>query len=182
MYYKLIKYIMRLKKYKGLIIITLIYLISVKYSFPHIVNLIKSINSYKINELFTNIVLSIIFVVIYGFIILNLYKAKFKKSVYIKDNEFKFNKYELIAYKGIENMIATYIALLGGKQNIENIEWHQNCIYITLKDNSKINLKALKSVGNFEAIKIGTKFINIMMDNKSVLIADEIKKMLMKGD
>lgn len=84
----------------------------------------------------------------------------------------------IVADKNIHDIAASYVALIGGKQNIEQIESNANYINLVLKNNINVDEKALKAIGAIDIIKVGNRFVKISLDSKTDLIVDEIKKII----
>jgi len=110
--------------------------------------------------------------------VLFIKKFNFKKQNN-KDNKLIDGK-ETILYsdKSLIDMAASYIALLGGKANIEQIEANNTHITLILKDSKNICDKQLKAIGATQIIKIDNKTTQIVVGNKAEFITEEIKKLI----
>lgn len=109
-----------------------------------------------------------------------LFIIKFNlKKLNNKDDK-SIDEKETILYsdKSLVDMAASYVAFLGGKANIEQIETNNTHIILTLKDSKNICDKQLKAIGATQIIKINNKTIQIVVGNKAEFIVYEIKKIL----
>lgn len=80
--------------------------------------------------------------------------------------------------KGMAALAAEYLQLIGGKQNIKEIEACITRIRLTLHDNTGIDEKALKELGASGVMKAGKQVTQIIIGTKAELLVDEIKKLL----
>lgn len=85
---------------------------------------------------------------------------------------------ELLEEKGLSNLAKEYIVLLGGKENIVEVDACITRLRITLKDNSSITEASVKALGASGMIKPNNKNIQIIVGTKAEIIADEIKKFI----
>ncbi len=101
------------------------------------------------------------------------------KKLNNKDDK-SIDEKEIVLYsdKSLADMAASYVALLGGKANIEQIEANNTHIILVLKDSKNICDKQLKAIGAIQIIKIDNKTTQIVVGNKAELITEEIKKLI----
>lgn len=109
-----------------------------------------------------------------------LFIKRFAPKVSAKDDKESNVNTEVVLYydKSLTHMAASYIALLGSKENIEDIKLCTTCITFILKDNKNISNKQIKAIGAEEVIKLDNKTIQIVVGNKAEFIVDEIKELL----
>lgn len=126
------------------------------------------------------IVIGIIFGVIYFFLFVFFIKKFNLKTPGREDTEFEeaTNFSDMVKDKGMADMAASYISLLGGKQNIEQIEACITRIRLVLKSNKDVDEKALKALGAAGVMKAGSQITQVVVGTKAELLVDEMKKLL----
>lgn len=129
---------------------------------------------------FLLIVLGLIFGAIYFFLfVFVIKKFDIKTPGREDDEELATNTgATLSSDKSLTDMAASYIALLGGKENIEEIESCITRIRLVLKDNKNVDEKALKAAGAAGVMKANNKVTQVVVGTKAELIVDEMKKLL----
>lgn len=85
---------------------------------------------------------------------------------------------ELIRDKGVSNLAREYFEVLGGKDNIVDVDACITRLRLTLKDNSMIDEERVKVLGASGIIKPNNKNTQIVIGTKAEIIADEIKKLI----
>lgn len=85
---------------------------------------------------------------------------------------------ELIRDKGLSNLAKDYFEILGGKDNIVDVDACITRLRLTLKDNSMITEASIKTLGASGIIKPNDKNTQIVVGTKAEILADEIKKMI----
>ncbi|PKM52160.1 MAG: PTS sugar transporter [Firmicutes bacterium HGW-Firmicutes-7] len=85
---------------------------------------------------------------------------------------------ELLAEKGISYIAEEYVKVLGGKENIQEIDACITRLRITLKNNELVNEQACKALGASGIIKPNKYNIQVIVGTKAELIAEEIKSLL----
>lgn len=83
-----------------------------------------------------------------------------------------------IVEKGIANIAKEYIALLGGRENIVEVDSCITRLRLTLKDNSNIDENAIKKLGAAGLIKPNKKNVQVVVGTHAELIAEDIKRLL----
>lgn len=79
---------------------------------------------------------------------------------------------------GTAQIAEQYIAALGGRGNIGEVEACITRLRLTLKDNTLINEARLKALGAAGVIKIGTQNAQVVVGTRAELMAEEIKKVM----
>lgn len=83
-----------------------------------------------------------------------------------------------IADKGVAAVAIEYFHLLGGHDNIVDIDSCITRLRLTVKDNSQIQEAPLKRLGAAGVIKPNSKNMQVVVGTHAELIAEEMKKML----
>jgi len=83
-----------------------------------------------------------------------------------------------VAEKGIANIAKEYVAILGGRDNIVDIDSCITRLRLTLKDNSRIDEKAIKRLGAAGVIKPNNKNVQVVVGTQAELIAEDMKRHL----
>ena len=68
-----------------------------------------------------------------------------------------------------------FIAALGGKDNISNIDACITRLRLVLVDRSKINEQQLKALGSKGNVKLGDNALQVILGPEAEIIADEMK-------
>jgi len=84
----------------------------------------------------------------------------------------------IVAEKGIANIAKEYVAILGGRDNIVDIDSCITRLRLTLKDNSSIDEKAIKRLGAAGVIKPNNKNMQVVVGTQAELIAEDMKRHL----
>lgn len=71
-----------------------------------------------------------------------------------------------------------YLSVLGGKENIQEIEACITRLRLVLQDNSKVSEKALRKLGAAGVMKAGNQATQVVVGTKAELLVDEMKKLL----
>ena len=71
-----------------------------------------------------------------------------------------------------------YIAVLGGKENIKEIESCITRLRLVLVSNKEIDEKDLKALGASGVMKAGTQVTQVIVGMKAELLVDAMKKFL----
>lgn len=69
-----------------------------------------------------------------------------------------------------------YVEILGGKENIQEIEACITRLRVVLKDNKIVSDKELKELGAKGVIRIGDETMQIIVGTKAEKIADDMNK------
>lgn len=69
-----------------------------------------------------------------------------------------------------------YVEILGGKENIQEVEACMTRIRVVLKDNKIASDKELKELGAKGVIRIGDEAMQIIVGTQAERIADDMKK------
>ncbi|NLU52330.1 MAG: PTS transporter subunit EIIC [Clostridiaceae bacterium] len=88
------------------------------------------------------------------------------------------NADEIIAEKGITGLAKEYIARLGGKENIVELDACITRLRMTVNDSSIIKDDELKALGASGVLRPNKRNLQVVVGTKAELIADEIKKLL----
>lgn len=88
------------------------------------------------------------------------------------------NAEEIIAEKGITGLAKEYIARLGGKENIVELDACITRLRMTVNDSSIIKDDELKALGASGVLRPNKRNLQVVVGTKAELIADEIKKLL----
>lgn len=83
-----------------------------------------------------------------------------------------------VAEKGVSAVAQEYFKLVGGGDNIVDIDSCITRLRLTLKDNSEIDQQSLKKLGAVGVIKPNNKNIQIVVGTQAELIAEEMKKLI----
>jgi len=122
--------------------------------------------------------LGLVFAVIYFFLFVFFIK-KFDLKTPGREDDDESTEFTVIEKaKGLAGMAAEYIALLGGKDNIKEIEACITRIRLTLLDNKDVDEAALKAVGASGLMKAGSQVTQVIVGTKAELLVDEMKKLL----
>lgn len=131
---------------------------------------------------FLLIILGLIFGAIYFFLfVFFIKKFDLKTPGREDDDELLANAgagTNLSSDKSLTDIASSYINLLGGKSNIQEIESCITRIRLVLKDNTNIDEKALKAAGAAGVMKANKHVTQVIVGTKAELIVDEMKKML----
>ncbi|PKM93315.1 MAG: PTS sugar transporter [Firmicutes bacterium HGW-Firmicutes-1] len=85
---------------------------------------------------------------------------------------------ELLAEKGVSYIAKEYLRVLGGKDNIQEINACITRLRLTLKNNDLVKEEDCKALGASGIIKPNKYNIQVIVGTKAELIADEIKNLL----
>ena len=85
---------------------------------------------------------------------------------------------ELMEEMGISGVAKEYVKLLGGKDNIVDVDACITRLRLTLKDNSIVTEAAVKALGASGLIKPNKSNIQIVVGTKAEIIAEEMKAVL----
>lgn len=88
------------------------------------------------------------------------------------------NADEIIAEKGITGLAKEYIARLGGKENIVELDACITRLRMTVNDSSIIKDDELKALGASGVLRPNKRNLQVVVGTRAELIADEIKKLL----
>ena len=80
--------------------------------------------------------------------------------------------------RDLADLARSYVDLLGGKENIREIESCITRIRLVLNDNSNLDEKALKSLGASGVMKAGNQVTQVIVGTRAQLIVDEMTKLL----
>lgn len=80
--------------------------------------------------------------------------------------------------KDLADLAKAYVDLIGGKENVDEIQACITRIRLVLKDNSSIEEKDVKKLGASGLMKAGNQVTQIIVGTKAELIVDEMKKYL----
>ncbi len=83
-----------------------------------------------------------------------------------------------IEEKGISAVAKEYFDVLGGRDNIVDIDSCITRLRVTLRDNTEITEQSLRKLGAVGLIKPNKKNIQIVVGTQAELIAEEIKKLV----
>lgn len=83
-----------------------------------------------------------------------------------------------IEEKGVSAVAKEYFDLLGGRDNIVDIDSCITRLRVTLRDNTEITEQSLRKLGAVGVIKPNKKNIQIVVGTQAELIAEEIKKLV----
>lgn len=78
----------------------------------------------------------------------------------------------------LQELAAKYLELLGGKENIREIEACITRLRLVLEDNTEINESELKGLGASGVMKAGNQATQVIVGTKAELLVDEMKKLL----
>ncbi len=79
---------------------------------------------------------------------------------------------------GVSEVAKQYVALLGGKANIIDVDACITRLRLTLNDNSMVTLEAVKALGASGLIKPNKSNIQIVVGTKAEIVAEEMKELL----
>lgn len=85
---------------------------------------------------------------------------------------------DLIAELGISKVASEYVKLLGGKENILDVDACITRLRLTLNDNSAVTEEAVKALGASGLIKPNKSNVQIVVGTKAEIIADEMKALV----
>ena len=80
--------------------------------------------------------------------------------------------------KDLAELAKAYVDLVGGKENVDEIQACITRIRLVLKDNSAIEEKDVKKLGASGLMKAGNQVTQIIVGTKAEMIVDEMKKYL----
>ena len=78
----------------------------------------------------------------------------------------------------LSELAEKYLALLGGKENIREIEACITRMRLILNDNTGISESDLKALGAAGVMKAGNEATQVIVGTKAELLVDEMKKLL----
>lgn len=79
---------------------------------------------------------------------------------------------------GFDSLAQKYIDILGGSENIKEIESCITRVRLVLKDNKEVDEGALKALGASGVMKAGTQVTQVIVGTKAELLVDAMKKFL----
>lgn len=85
---------------------------------------------------------------------------------------------KLAADMGFDGLAQKYIDVLGGTDNIKEIESCITRLRLVLKDNKNVDEGALKALGASGVMKAGTQVTQVIVGTKAELLVDAMKKFL----
>ncbi|WP_430882621.1 N-acetylglucosamine-specific PTS transporter subunit IIBC [Fusibacter sp. JL216-2] len=119
------------------------------------------------------LVFSVIYYIVFKFMI-----EKFNIETPGRMEEISDDVDNAIADKGVASVAIEYFNLLGGHDNIVEVDSCITRLRLTLKDNSHIEDGPLKKLGAAGVIKPNSKNMQVVVGTHAELIAEEMKKML----
>lgn len=124
------------------------------------------------------IVVGVIFAAAYFFLFVFVIKKFDLKTPGREDDEETNDFSSLVKDKGLSGLAAEYIRLLGGKENIKEIEACITRVRLVLDSNKELDEKAFKSLGASGVMKAGSQATQVIVGTKAELLVDEMKKLL----
>ena len=85
---------------------------------------------------------------------------------------------KLVKDQGYDGLAKKYVDILGGKENIKEIEACITRIRLVLKSNKNLDEKAIKALGASGVMKAGDQVTQIIVGTKAELIVEAMKKYL----
>ncbi len=80
--------------------------------------------------------------------------------------------------KGMGGLAKAYVDILGGKENIKEIDACITRLRLVLVSNKEVDEKALKLIGASAVMKAGSQATQVIVGTKAELLVDEMKKLL----
>lgn len=124
------------------------------------------------------VLVGLVFAAVYFFLFVFIIRKFNLKTPGREDDEEAPGLGEVIKDKGLDGLAQEYIAVLGGKGNIKEIEACITRIRLVLESNKEIDEKAVKSLGASGIMKAGSQATQVIVGTKAELLVDEMKKYL----
>ncbi len=125
-----------------------------------------------------SIVIGLIMAVIYFFLFVFVIKKFDLKTPGREEDEETADFGKLADDIGFDELAQKYIAVLGGKENIKEIESCITRLRLVLVSNKEIDEKDLKALGASGVMKAGTQVTQVIVGMKAELLVDAMKKFL----
>ena len=125
-----------------------------------------------------SIVIGLIMSVIYFFLFVFVIKKFDLKTPGREEDEETADFGKLADDIGFDELAQKYIAVLGGKENIKEIESCITRLRLVLVSNKEIDEKDLKALGASGVMKAGTQVTQVIVGMKAELLVDAMKKFL----
>lgn len=138
----------------------------------YVINWTKATNGWLI------IPMGLAFGVVYFFLFMFVIKKFDLKTPGREDDEESVEFAAIERNKGLAGMAAEYIALLGGAQNIKELEACITRMRLVLADNKNVDERALKALGASGVMKAGNQVTQVIVGTKAELLVDEMEKLL----
>lgn len=122
--------------------------------------------------------IGLVFAVIYFFLFVFFIKAFDLKTPGREDDEETETLKELTKDKDMSELAQAYVDVIGGKDNVEEIQACITRIRLVLKDNSNIQEKDVKALGASGLMKAGKQVTQVIVGTKAEILVDEMKKYL----
>lgn len=84
----------------------------------------------------------------------------------------------LTAADDVDSLAQKYIAVVGGKDNLTNIDACITRLRLSVKDSSLVNEAQAKALGAMAVIKLGKEGVQIVVGQQAERVADEMKKLV----
>ncbi|HBQ9548514.1 TPA: PTS N-acetyl glucosamine transporter subunit IIABC [Klebsiella pneumoniae] len=83
--------------------------------------------------------------------------------------------------EGLTQLATSYIAAVGGTDNLKAIDACITCLRLTVGDSAKVNDAACKRLGASGVVKLNKQTIQVIVGAKAESIGDEMKKVVTRG-
>lgn len=154
-------------------------LLGIKMGFSFSAGLIDMVLNWNIStKPFLVILIGLIFAAVYFFLFVFVIKKFDLKTPGREDDEETSDFSSLVNDKGMGGLAEEYVKLLGGKENIKEIEACITRIRLLLDSNKDLDEKAFKALGASGVMKAGSQATQVIVGTKAELLVDEMKKFL----
>ncbi len=127
---------------------------------------------------FLGVVLGLIFGAAYFFLFVFVIKKFDLKTPGREEDEESASFGDMVKKHGMNGLAKKYVDVLGGKQNIKEIEACITRIRLVLVSNKEVDEKAVKALGASAITKAGSQITQVIVGTKAELLVDEMKKYL----
>lgn len=122
--------------------------------------------------------IGLVFAVIYFFLFVFFIKKFNLKTPGREDDEETANFSELVDQNGFDEVARQYIELLGGAENIKEINSCITRVRLVLNSNKDLDEKAFRALGASGIMRAGNQVTQIIVGTKAELLVDAMKKQL----
>lgn len=155
------------------------YLFGIKMGFGFSAGLFDMVLNWNIStKPWLSILIGLVMAVIYFFLFVFVIKKFDLKTPGREDDDETGDFGKLAADLGFDGLAQRYIDVLGGSENIKEIESCITRLRLVLKDNKNVDERALKALGASGVMKAGTQITQVIVGTKAELLVDAMKKFL----
>jgi PTS system N-acetylglucosamine-specific IIC component len=155
------------------------YLFGIKMGFGFSAGLFDMVLNWNIStKPWLSILIGLVMAAIYFFLFVFVIKKFDLKTPGREDDDETGDFGKLAADLGFDGLAQKYIDVLGGSENIKEIESCITRLRLVLKDNKNVDERALKALGASGVMKAGTQVTQVIVGTKAELLVDAMKKFL----